>query len=234
MVKAVVVSTMLALGVAASASATPFVLPPACGTNTLDTYLLLGPSGCSVGEVGFSGFDFGVLAAGGGAAPLTAAAITVTPTGDSGRSSLTFSSAGFSVTGSEFVTYRIGYTADPHPIIRAYEDALVADSPTFPGLVSITTDLCLGAAFTGTTCLAPGTGDSLSLFHNGIMSQTFDATEFAPLAVVGVINTIALQANGANADFESVTNTAVLVPEPASALLIVSGLLGVGLLRPRR
>ena len=73
MVKAVLVSTMLALGVTASVSATPFVLPARCGTNTLDNYLLPGPGGCSVGEVAFSALDFNVLSAGRGAVPLSRA-----------------------------------------------------------------------------------------------------------------------------------------------------------------
>jgi hypothetical protein len=233
MLRGILVTTALALGVTGSVSATPFVLPPPCATDTLASYVLLGSAGCSIGEVGFTGFSFSVIASGGGAVPLTASAITVTPTLDGVRSSLTFSSTGFSVVGSEFVTYQAGYTADPHPIIHGFDNALVADSPTFPGLVSITTDLCLGAAFTGTSCLAPGVPDSVNVFHNGVTTQLFDATAFAPLAVLGVLNTIDLQANGANADFDSFTNTTVLVPEPAGALLIASGLLGLGLLRPR-
>lgn len=230
----ILVTVGLLLGVAPPLFATPFVLPPACVANTLDQYLLLGPAGCSVGdEVAFNGFTFAVTSAGGGATPIAASDIVITPTAAGFASSLTFASTGFSVTGAEFVTYQIGYTIDPHPILSGFEDVLDASSPVFPGLASITTDLCVGAAFTGTSCLFPGVPDAVQVFHNGIVTQLVDSTTFTPVALLGVLNTIELQANGASADFDSVTNTVTIVPEPATFLLIGSGLLCSRLLRRR-
>ena len=230
----ILVTVGLLLGVAPPVFATPFVPPPACVANTLDQYLLLGPAGCSVGdEVAFNGFSFAVVSAGGGAIPIATSEIVVTPTPAGFASSLTFASTGFSVSGAEFVTYQIGYTIDPHPILSGFEDVLDVSSPVFPGLVSITTELCLGAAFTGTSCLFPGVTDAVEVFHNGIVAQLVDSTTFMPLALVGVLNTIDLQANGASADFASVTNTVTIVPEPATWLLIGSGLLCSRLLRRR-
>jgi hypothetical protein len=228
----ILVTVGLLIGVAPPLLATPFVPPPACVANALDQYLLLDPAGCSIGdEVAFSGFSFAVVSTGGGAIPVAASEIVVTPTAAGLASSLTFASTGFSVTGTEFATYQIGYTIDPHPILSGFEDVLDVSSPVFPGLASITTDLCLGAAFTGTSCLFPGASDAVQVFHNGIVAQLTDSTTFMPLALVGVLNTVDLQANGASADFESVTNTVTIVPEPATWFLIGSGLLCSRLLR---
>src|SRR5215831_15284408 len=103
----------LLFGLAPAGFATPLEPPPACVTTTLDNYLSLGADGCSIGEVAFSNFAFNVLSFGGGAVPIPASAILVTPSLENG--SLTFSSSGFSVTGSEFVKYLLGYSIDPHP-----------------------------------------------------------------------------------------------------------------------
>jgi hypothetical protein len=233
-VRSIWVALSCVLGFAASAFATPFVPPPACVTDTLDSYLSLGSTGCSVDEIGFSGFSFSLVSIGGGAVPISPASITVTPSIAGVDRSLTFSSSDFSVVGSEFATYLIAYSIDPHPIIRGVSDQLSTQTPTFPGLASITTDLCLGATFTGPACGSPGVSASLNVFHNGTTAQLFDSVAFTPLALIGVRNTIDLQANGANADFDSFTNSAVFVPEPATSLLVISGLLGLCARRWRR
>jgi hypothetical protein len=230
--KSIWVTAAILFGLARAGFATPLEPPPACVTNTLDNYLSLGADGCSMGEIAFSNFSFSVTSFGGGAVPIPPSAILVTPTLENG--SLTFSSSGFSVTGSEFVTYLLGYSIDPHPIIRGFDDTLDVDGPTFPGLASITTDLCLLATFTGDSCLEPGVPASLHVFDNGIIAQLSDSVDFPPLAVIGVRNTIDLHANGANADFTSFTNTAAAVPEPATWLLVSSGLLGLLVRRRRR
>jgi hypothetical protein len=58
---------------------TTFAAPAPCVSGTLDTYIALGTTGCTVGSILFSGFHYGNKASGG--APLiTANEIQVTPT----------------------------------------------------------------------------------------------------------------------------------------------------------
>lgn len=230
----------LVVALSRPALATPISFAPACTTGTLASYVALGGGpngGCSNDpEVRFYDFSFTVLSSGGGAAPVSASDIVVTPSESAGANSLAFSSSGFSVTGSEFVTYLLAYTVDPHPIIRGMRNFMDTFTPVFPGVASITTDLCVGAAFGGTvvTPTCAGSTATLFLFHNGSSSQLSDETTFSEVADLGVRNTIDLQANGASADFTSFTNSTLLTPEPATWLLMASGLLAMRSARRRR
>jgi MYXO-CTERM domain-containing protein len=217
------------------AVATPVIPPPACVAATLDAYIALGSGGCSIAdEVAFFDFDFAVLASGGGATPIGASDILVTPTFAYPLRSLEFSSAGFTVTGTESVSYLVVYSVDPHPILYGFALDMEAFSPVAPGVATVTADICIGAAFGG-TLLAPtcgATADSLTVTHDGITPILSAASSFgAPVADVGVRSTISLAANGASADFTSFTTS--LVPEPGFLWLAGAGALGL-LSRRRR
>ena len=214
---------------------TPITPPPACVAASLAQYLALGPAGCSVGEVAFNNFSFQVLAFGGGAVPIGAGDIRVTPVAHGEQYSLSFSSAGFRVVGTQFVTYLLAYSIDPHPIIITIHDEMETETPVFPGLASITTDLCVGRPFVEGSCLPPGMLASMNVFHNGMAFRLRDSVTFAsPQADIGVRNFISLLGNGTgSADFTRLTNGVVVVPEPATWILVGTGLAG-GLWRRRR
>ena len=208
-------------------------LPPACTPSPLSSYIALGSAGCSVGHVVFYDFAFSVLTMGGGALPVAASAVDVDPAQIGESYQLKFSSTDFNVSGSEFVSYLLAYTVDPHPILT-FEDVLQLNSPVFPGIASVNTDLCLHAPFAGAVC--PTSTANVTVFDNGITSQPVDAVAFPPIPpvhILGVRNEILLQANGASSEFSSFTNTVGFVPEPAGWLLAGPALAALLLCRHR-
>src|SRR5262249_763713 len=82
-----------------------------------------------------------------------------------------------------------------------------------------------GAFFMGAICPAPATLKSVNVFDMGTTAQLTGSTVIDQGLLLGVRNDIALNANGASADFNSFTNTAILVPEPRAWLLAGFGLL---------
>ncbi|MBI4904567.1 MAG: hypothetical protein HY820_13075 [Acidobacteria bacterium] len=173
------------------------------------------------------GFDNSVFA--GGYIPFASSSITVTPLVSGFYVQFGFSGP-FSVTGTESGTYVMTYTLDPPPILTGMDDDLLTNTPVAPGIVTITTDLCIGAAFTppplGTTC--GGTPAALSVFHAGSSSGTHDEIVFAATSILGVRHSVVLTANGASASFTGVQGSTVASPEPATiwsgAVLALLGL----------
>jgi hypothetical protein len=88
-----------------------------------------------------------------------------------------------------------------------------------PGTTDILTDLCINAAFVGTSC--SGTTHTLHVFQGGGPSQLTDSFDFAPTGLLGIRNNIALTSNGS---FNSIEND-VLIPEPASTALVEGALM---------
>jgi len=186
-----------------------------CMPGSLASYQALGATGCMVGELLVNDFSFGVGLFGGGVTPIDSTQITVTPNGGAGFLGLRFSSPGFSVTGSEFVNYAIGYTWDPTGDIRGLGDLLD------PGVVDVVTNGCVGVAFSGSFC--GGTPVSVHVF-TGPTSQS-DTVFFPETGVLGIRNNISLNANGATAGIDRFLENDAYIPEPASLILIAVGLI---------
>lgn len=208
---------------AAAALLVPAALATPCATTTLDAYISLGSTGCDLGTLNLSSFSFSVLSASGGASPIPAVAITVTPTFTS-KFKLNFASSGFSVTGTQSIQYLIAYTVDPPPpVLPDMELQMFAFSPVFPGFAQVTSDLCVGNPFAGSVCNSPGTLHTLVVNDNGIVFNSTAAVAFPPAFIVGVRDTIELDANGASSSFSSFENRSTLIPEPSTALLVICG-----------
>jgi hypothetical protein len=179
--------------------------------GTLASYEALGATGCTVGPQTVSDFTFSVISSGGGATPATDTDITVTPTSGLNFYGVQFAAADFSVTGTGFVNYLIGFTWDSLPIAGMGD---VLD----PGTVNIPTDGCVGAAFSGSSC----SGTSVSVTVD--LSQLTDSVFFPATATLGIANSISLNANGGTASFTSLENDAYVLPEPMSLFLVPLGL----------
>jgi hypothetical protein len=188
--------------------------PISCSPGTFASYEALGSTGCTVGPFTVKDFSFTVLS---GSGSVTDSTILVTPT----NSALTvwglnFASGGFSVTGSESVQYLLAYTWDPTDDIQSLDDIMDPPFAVPLGFAKVTTDACLNAAFSGPVCSTSTV--SISVFQDGVSPQLFAAVSFSPVPVLGIRNVIDLEAKGASAGFDSLTNEVAIVPEPSTAL----------------
>jgi hypothetical protein len=195
-----------------------------CATDSLFNYEALGAGGCTVKGLPFSGFTFSVVFANGGAVPVTAGQITVSPVDPDLEGGLNFASDGFSVSAGQSVEYQISYSVDDPPIIHGW-DLQLFDPVTPPATITITSMECLGSAFSGTSCPTSSTVTN-TVSDNGTTPVLRDKEYFPITRTVGVLTTIELDAHlGGSASFTSITQQAVLAPEPWPAMLTPSGLL---------
>jgi hypothetical protein len=202
-----------------------------CAPDTLFNYMSLGATGCTVGEYTANNFGFTPLGASGGALPLAANQINVTPT-VSGKISLNFASSGFVVTGAQSVQYLIGYTLDPSDPIQSMDDVMDPPSAVI-GFAKVTTADCLGAAWTaGPTC-STGNTVTLNVFDSNGATQFTDSKTFAPVFILGVRNTIDLEAMNGSASFDSFGNTST-VPELPTWGYCAAGLILLAALKPAK
>jgi hypothetical protein len=222
-------AVLLSLGFFGSAA----VADVACATDTLANYEALGPGGCTVKGLPFMGFSFSTVAVSGGAVAVDASQVSVSPVDPVVQAGLNFASNGFSVTAGQFAQYQLAFSADDPPIIHGW-DLQLFDPVTFPAVIIITSEECLGAAFLGSAC-PTGLTVTNTAFDNGITSVLTDTQFFPASRIVGELTTITLDAtNGGSASFTSFTELAVLVPEPSTVLLTASSLLLLFLVRRAR
>jgi hypothetical protein len=186
-----------------------------CVPDNLFNYEALGATGCTVGTLTAFNFGFSVLGSGGGAVPLTASQITVTPsfTPPNVLGSLNFASTGFNVSVSQSVQYLITYTWDPHDDIESMDDIMDPPSAVL-GFANITTVGCSGAAFAGAVC-PTGMTATVTVFDNNGVTQFKNSANISPTQILGIRTTIDLQALGGNASFDSLSSDSN-IPEPAT------------------
>jgi len=211
------------------AFATGLAMASPCVPDTLANYELLpagATGGCTVGPLDFHDFSFILDSSSGGPTPVSASAIMVTPVNGPDNFGLMYASDGFSVASGQFIQYVLSYTVDPPPpIIHGAFLGFAVDGPVFPGSDSITSVLCLDAAFNGAVC--PTSTLTQNVFDNGVTASFENAIAFGPVSTVGDRTTITLDAtSGGSADFASFTET--FIPEPAYGLLTAALVLFLG------
>jgi hypothetical protein len=193
-----------------------------CAIGDLAGYEALGAGGCTVKGLPFGSFTFSTAFATGGATAVSASQITVTPVDPDIAAGLNFASAGFSVDAGQAVQYTMTFDVDDPPIIHGW-DLQFSDPVSFPAVITITSEECLGAAFVGSVC--PTSSIVINTVSgNGITAVLDDEEFFAPQRIVGELTTITLDATtGGSASFTSFTESAiVMTPEPSSVMLLAT------------
>ena len=220
-------------------SGTSLIAAP-CLIAPLSTYTTAGFS-CTLDLFTYKEFFFGVTSSSPGYSPLLAAGILVTPTftplTTGNRLTMNFSSQGFGVNGTDFVTYDIRYNIDPPPdIIIETDDLLNTNTPVFPGAADVVTKACVGGKWIVppplAICNPPGNIMLLNVFHHGTSAQLLNSITFPGVHILGIDNFITLAANGQSSSITGLTNGVTeATPEPASIGLVLSGLALVALRR---
>jgi hypothetical protein len=233
-------------------------LAPRCIANPLSVYEgINSDSECSVGILNFDFFTLASSSGTGGATPLDASQIELTPCNGVIASPLggtcvvdpTSLSGGFSISAADPVLhpFSIGagqtetYTIDWRFIIDPGPEDAGASIGMDPvsGNVNATQTYCVDSSFTiSSVDFAPCTPQTISVDNTNPPDSLFNSVTFSRpgLFFANVQTVITLTgSDNAGAGFDAVTGTATIVdtPEPAAFLLVASGLLLLGALRKR-
>ena len=208
--------------------------PVACVPGTLSDYFALS-DGCTVGALQFQNFAQ-LTTQPAGSSPISPDAVQVMPV----ASGLAFD-VDVSASAGELLEILFGYDV-ASPGIAGASLSLSGASAAGDGAVTAVKNFCEGGSFDpGEVTGCTGTGDALiAAALDGLEDLNQSLTIFPIVALLGVVDDIAVDGglDGSASLHGSVKNQFVAganpVPEPASAVLVASGILGLLRSRARR
>jgi hypothetical protein len=207
-----------------------------CITGSLESYEALANAGCSIGPLMFRNFDFSVISSSGGAVPITASDLILTPA-DMPPTLFGFtfapSSPGeLSVIFPQAIEYSLTYDVDYPPIIVGGQGDL-HDPSMLPGFSSVSETLTPMQQATALPLFPQGCGGphyklpppiTIQIASNGVLT---DSARFANLVCTYTdTTTITLNASAgvsATADILSFAQKTINTPEPSYGLPIGLG-----------
>jgi hypothetical protein len=216
---AVLASVLAVFTPAATAAA-----PVACSAGTLSDYIAL-TEGCTVDAFLFDNFTLGQTLPT-GATQILPDAVQVTPV----ASGLAFG-VDVSADSGELLEIIFGYAVG-HPPIGGASLSMTGASATGDAAITAVKNFCDGGIsdpFSVDACLGAGGNALTAIAIDGLSDLTASLDIFPFVSLLGVVDDIAVDGGlaGAGSLTGSVTNQFAAVPEPASALLVATGICGI-------
>lgn len=213
------------LGVA-RASATP------CAPGTLQGYIGLGVTGCSIGPVRLA--NFAIAPGQTIATPIDPATIQVTPGGTWSAPALTLTLGSSAPAGKLFEAFFRFSVSGAGPL-----DASIATSSagaTGDGAVTATQDLCPDRVFAGTSPTGcPSAPPPLIAFATVLDADPDSTVSVSPTAYLDVFTDVVVDGGpSGTASLGAVTLSLGGVPEPSLTAQLVTGLVALACLRRMR
>ena len=207
------------IGCAALFSVAQLCSASTCTSGTLASYLSLGSSGCTIG--GETLYNFSILSGQTGATELSAASISITPSGGVYTPALTFTTSQTASTNAlleSFFTYDLKGASLVSSAIT-----LSGSSETGDGGVTEIENFCAGGTFDSTGVGGcTGTAGSLLTLDG---AQNADSSVLGPVRFLNVTDDFTLSGGTiGSAAGGTFTNSFGAVPEPASILFAGLGL----------
>jgi hypothetical protein len=201
-----------------------------CVPDSLAGYILLGGTGCTIGNALFS--QFATFAPPGFATEIDADNIAVTPLDLASGPGLQFAVNATAGPG-EVLQALFGYQASGMTFV-GNRLSIAGTQVTPDGVVTVVENKCLGGVFDPDPTTCTETPDALIVFDLGVDAELEALVAFGGVALIGVVNDVVIDGGlGGSAELASATNQFSAVPEPATGLLLAAGA-ALGALRLRR